>query len=174
MCYNGDMEHESKLMWCAGFFQGEGYVGVRRGDIKALDVAITQYGDRTPLDRFAEYVGCGRVGGPYKTASGSESFQFRKTGRGAEAIIESILPLLTGKKLIQAESALREMAEYREKMGGFNKKNRKKNTKEFCPQGHPYELFGRPNSTGHTVCKKCIANSRRAYNARKKRERERS
>jgi hypothetical protein len=152
---------DAKLMWCAGFFQGEGYVGVRRSKVKALDIGITQYYDRTPLDRFAEYVGTGSVNGPHKNKYTEEAYQYRKTGIEAEKIIELLIPYLTGKKLIQAQKALEEMEEYRLSNGGFNKKNRKKGTKSHCPAGHDYSTHGKINKDGYKICKTCHAEQKR-------------
>lgn len=122
ICYNISMDNESKIMWCAGFFQGEGYVGTRKSQNMALDIAITQYYDRTPLDKFKEYIGGGNVNGPYKNSLTDECFQYRKTGIGAEEILKKIMPYLSGKKLKQAEKALQEIELYRKQRGGFNKK----------------------------------------------------
>ena len=165
MWYNIFMD--AKLMWCAGFFQGEGYVGVRRSKSKALDIGITQYYDRTSLDRFAEYVGTGSVGGPYKNKYTDECFQYRKTGIEAEKVLEKLLPYLTGKKLLQAKNALDEMKEYREQRGGFNKKNRAKATKTHCPSGHDYALYGKLNKSGYKICKTCHAEQKRKLRNKK-------
>jgi hypothetical protein len=148
---------DAKLMWCAGFFQGEGYVGVRRSKVKALDIGITQYYDRTPLDRFAEYVGTGTVNGPHTNKYTDQAFQYRKTGIEAERVIKDLLPYLTGKKLLQAEKALSEMQEYRTQNGGFNKKNRPKGMKTHCPSGHDYSVSGKITSKGYKICKTCHA-----------------
>ena len=155
-------------MWCAGFFQGEGYVGIRnKNGIKALDIGITQYYDRTPLDRFAEFLETGSVNGPYSNSKTNECYQYRKTGIDAEAALEKILPYLSGKKLEQAQNALNEMKEYRESRGGFNKKNRKKNTKTHCPSGHDYSKFGKINPYGYTICKTCHAEQKRKLRKKK-------
>jgi len=152
---------DATLMWCAGFFQGEGYVGVRRSKVKALDIGITQYYDRTPLDRFAEYIGTGKVNGPHKNKYTDQAYQYRKTGIEAENIIKILLPYLTGKKLLQAQNALLEMEEYRNQNGGFNKKHRTKGTKTHCPSGHDYAVSGKLNSSGYKICKTCHAEQKR-------------
>lgn len=154
-------------MWCAGFFQGEGYVGVRKRGNAALDIAITQYYDRTPLDRFAEYVDGGSVGGPYTNKNTTECYQYRKTGKEAERIIKLIIPYLTGKKLEQAEKALKEIEEYRIARGGFNKKPRLKGTKTHCPSGHEYSVTGKLNPYGYTICKTCHAEQKRKLRKKK-------
>lgn len=55
---------ELELAWAAGFFDGEGYVGVvrdkRPGRTLKLNLYLEQV-DRRPLDRFVAAVGCGRV-----------------------------------------------------------------------------------------------------------------
>jgi hypothetical protein len=55
------MGYETALAWAAGFFDGEGYVGVRRdkrpGRNLTLQIGIEQV-DPRPLMRFREAVGC--------------------------------------------------------------------------------------------------------------------
>ena len=169
MWYYCSMDDISKAMWCAGFFQGEGWVGVS-APTHSLAIKITQYRDRTPLDRFASYMGTGSVLGPYlNNRSGEyEVYQYAKMGIDAEVVTEKMLPFLTGKKLTQAEMALSKAQQAREARGGFNKKNRPRGIKEFCKNGHDLRIRGRKDSNGYIVCKDCHAASKRKYNAKKK------
>lgn|SRR5574341_1294372 len=60
---------QDKLAWCAGIFDGEGYVGLKYGNKnsgkKYLIVAIGQK-DRRILDKFKNYVKMGNITGPQK------------------------------------------------------------------------------------------------------------
>jgi hypothetical protein len=65
-----------KLAWAAGFFDGEGYVGLRhnkRDDSGWLSAIVTQK-DRRLLERFQQYVGFGRIGKPSKTGVSNIAF----------------------------------------------------------------------------------------------------
>lgn len=54
--------NREELAWSAGFFDGEGWVGIS-GRGKQLCLRVVQV-DRMVLDRFAAAVGIGRVTGP--------------------------------------------------------------------------------------------------------------
>ena len=56
-----------ELAWAAGFFDGEGYIGVtlaKRAITPRIVISIAQV-DRSVLDKFQSAVGVGKVYGPY-------------------------------------------------------------------------------------------------------------
>jgi hypothetical protein len=56
-----------ELAWAAGFFDGEGHIGVRRNGpsfpSRRIGLHVGQ-ADRRPLDRFLRAVGVGQIRGP--------------------------------------------------------------------------------------------------------------
>lgn len=86
--------------WAAGFFDGEGYVGiaVASNGTHRLDVIVTQV-DRRPLDALAE-----RWGGTVRMrrstrARQRDSFVWQRHGSHAVAFLRDVRPLL----LVKAE-----------------------------------------------------------------------
>jgi hypothetical protein len=70
----------AELEWAAGFFDGEGYIGITTHGLhrvdKQLRVMVSQSYDPVTLYRFQKAVGCGIVNGPYLNR-GSPMWQFR-------------------------------------------------------------------------------------------------
>ena len=64
------MLDDVKMAWAAGFFDGEGYVGLPKAsrEFRQLRASVAQV-DRRPLDAFVEATGIGKVRGPYKRKS---------------------------------------------------------------------------------------------------------
>jgi hypothetical protein len=89
-------------MWAAGFFDGEGCIGIQkqqRGRYWYLNVQITQK-DRRPLDRFLSAVdGLGTIGGPYERDG--MKHRYRVSGVAAEQVLEWLRPWLSEPKLEQ-------------------------------------------------------------------------
>jgi hypothetical protein len=159
----------NNLNWCSGFFQGEGYCGIAKSKRKYLDdykyfvIKITQYYDKTPLEKFINTFGTGSVQGPYSKSRGDTGvYQYVVSGEDAENIAKNMLPYLTGKKKKQVEDTLYEIKEYRK-----NPREPNKPKKKSCPSGHNYLEFGKINSQGYYICKPCHAESKRKLRAKK-------
>jgi hypothetical protein len=104
-----------ELVWAAGFFDGEGYVGVQRkrpgprGGRWSLVLAmeITQVDER-PLQRFAAAVGCGSITlrtsrlGPRQRPQ----FRWRAAHGAAERALCALWPYLSEPKREQALCAV--------------------------------------------------------------------
>jgi hypothetical protein len=159
-----------KVAWAAGFFQGEGYIGVStsKTGVKSVQIRISQHYDPTPLQKFVDYFGQGNVLGPYLRDGELKYYQYHKGGIVAEEIAITMLPYLSGRKEKQVREALDIMTKYRESRGGFNKKTRSKNTKTHCPSGHEYAVYGKLNPYGYTICKSCHAESKRKLRKKKR------
>lgn len=158
-----DKINKSDLYWAAGFFQGEGYAGVIKtkrkikDDYKYVSLKITQYYDKTPLDKFCSIFNVGSVLGPYSKKRGDDGvYQYVVSGSDAENILNKIIPILTGKKYDQVLSIINEMKEYRS-----IDRPMPKNKKKYCPQGHDYSSVGYINPYGYMVCKTCHAYQKR-------------
>lgn len=158
-----DKINKSDLHWAAGFFQGEGYIGISstkrklKKDYRYISLKITQYYDRTPLDKFFNIFKVGSVIGPHTKKRGDkEVYQYVASNSDAENIIKKIIPILSGKKLIQSSDALKSIEEYRSE-----KRPMPRNTKKTCPSGHSYAKVGYINPYGYTVCKTCHAEQKR-------------
>jgi hypothetical protein len=112
------------LAWAAGFFDGEGYVGVRTTGVpykrkdgslgkqyKALRMCVTQTGDYAigMLQRFQDSVcGLGKIRGPIKVrANWSPRYEWNCDGKEKCMIVLGLLqPWLSRRKLEQAWNAL--------------------------------------------------------------------
>lgn len=97
---------DNELAWAAGFFDGEGSIGVIRRD-GTLHVQIGQ-NDPRPLDRFARAVGTGQVRGPYGPYLPGRKPQWKFTAYGVEAaaVMDRLMPYLSGPKQEQYRRAL--------------------------------------------------------------------
>lgn len=123
------MNHE-ELAWAAGFFDGEGSIGVYHFELygryrgtghmgRALRLSIQQ-ADRYVLDRFVQAVGIGRVMGPYRSG-GKDGYTRRPRWKydvgsfeTVQAVVAMIWRWLSPVKRVQAGDALRE---YRVRVG---------------------------------------------------------
>ena len=88
----------ARIAWAAGLFDGEGAVSLQDGWLH-LQLKMC---DRAAVERFADTVAAGRVGGPYKNRSGEidgyprRDFYVWYTRRGeAIRVLRSLWPYLT-------------------------------------------------------------------------------
>lgn len=107
------MVNREELAWAAGFFDGEGTIGVCTPPSKParhLQVRASQ-ANRIPLDRLRRAVlDCGKVYGPYSNGplSTQPIFQYQAASfEHAQATIAMLWPFLCEPKRAQAEKALR-------------------------------------------------------------------
>ena len=107
--------HREELAWAAGLWDGEGscgYYGQRSDGRKRsasqwnLRVTVNQNHDPEVLHRFCAAVGIGKVYGPYSHPTGGERFSFQVGGAKAAAVLDAIMPWISGPKRRQAEAAL--------------------------------------------------------------------
>ena len=98
------MHRDEKVIWAAGFIDGEGYIGLSRGTSKKTGrpfhqalVDVSQI-RRETLDVLIELFG-GNI------RHGKRAFYWRVGGNHARAVLWTILPYLVGKKR-QAELTL--------------------------------------------------------------------
>lgn len=112
------MQREFELAWAAGFFDGEGYIGITldRRWLK-LSLSINQV-DREVLDRFNSATGdLGKIYGPntYRTSSGSRLKPQYKLQvirhKNIQIVFDLLLPYLSGVKRRQGMEAIRRFNE---------------------------------------------------------------
>lgn len=103
-----------ELAWAAGFFDGEGYVGLAHEHsvdrLPRLQMSVAQV-DRRPLDRFAKAVGYGKVRGPYTQKNPNSNpyyhWQIQSTTR-SEATFALLEPFMAAPKVEDFYRALEE------------------------------------------------------------------
>mgnify|MGYP001597965492 CR=1 FL=1 len=99
------MTREEEIAWAAGFFDGEGSVGVQRdrcGCARYLSLQIGQR-DPRPLQRFQALFG-GNLCGPYTNRSRSGfagDYRLAYSGSSADRVAEELEPALCQPKLEQ-------------------------------------------------------------------------
>lgn len=112
-----ELNHE-ELAWAAGFFDGEGYIGItntNKGKHKRLNVQLAQIYIE-PLERFQKAVGHGKIYGPYRrnTPNRQEywliSFTYLEE---TQAVIALLWKWLSPPKRAQASKALKDFQDYR-------------------------------------------------------------
>lgn len=101
---------DTELAWAAGFFDGEGWIGVvNSGKNKTvlIQAQINQV-DPQVLQRFAEAVRLGQVKGPKQPRNPNAQLQWRITFSGSDAVlmISRIWDYLSPVKLKQAQRAI--------------------------------------------------------------------
>lgn len=128
-------ETATELAWAAGFFDGEGWVGIKkRKDARRshLGVFIPQV-DREVLDRFAMAVGVGKVYEPTKRPEGWKP-QWRYVLHGEDAIrsvYKLLSPYLGSVKRRQFEEAFSAYENQPPRLVGPRVTH--------CHHGHPYD-----------------------------------
>lgn len=100
-----------ELAWASGLFEGEGCfthngVKTRRGPGSlATSIGST---DRDVLERFAQAVGFGKVGGPYTTAGYKPVYQWTAYGfEKMQAILAMLWPWLCSRRRERAIELLK-------------------------------------------------------------------
>jgi hypothetical protein len=132
------MATSEELAWSAGFFDGEGCVGLRRRPrcVAQLQISISQC-DRRVLDRFAAAVGGGRVYGPHTPAGATPNqnprYQYVATGASlVPSIMDAIYPWLSAVKREQYERTM--AAHARAKMVAVGAPG----SRATCKRGHAF------------------------------------
>lgn len=89
-----------ELAWAAGFFDGEGTVGLwkvgNRPKSRRLSSAVTQK-VRAPLDEFCRIVECGVVRGPYYSKDGFVKFIWNGAVNDTLVLFDKLKPYLKHK-----------------------------------------------------------------------------
>lgn len=92
---------QTDVAWAAGFFDGEGYVGLVKGNgsYRRLQASVAQV-DKRPLDKFLSAVGVGEVRGPYGPYSTTRQpyWQYMVHGSGVRVLYELLAPFLSLKQ----------------------------------------------------------------------------
>lgn len=107
------MTNRDEVIWAAGFFDGEGHIGVNRhrSGRLCLQITIGQAGSPECLERFQKAAGgVGSIYGPYKPGKNSkqEHYQYRVyTDAGVTHIVDLLWDHLSGPKKKQIEGAKR-------------------------------------------------------------------
>lgn len=175
--HSTDFAAQLELAWAAGFFDGEGHSGVKRGcGVKGNKGRCSYFSMKMvqckaePLYRFAAAVGgIGRVKGPYlnRPKNCQPIYSWDAAGETARRVIRQLWPYLCSVKREQAQNAL----DTEENVGNGRVLPRSwdRDTRTACPQGHEYT----PENSGRTprglrYCKECKRVKRRAYTLRKK------
>lgn len=100
--------NREELAWSAGFFDGEGTIGLINASIRKpnLQLSVRQV-RREPLDRFQKAVGVGTIGGPYKNPHGQDYFAYRVNGhRSVQTVVAMLWAFLSEPKREQAHKAM--------------------------------------------------------------------
>ena len=134
------------LLWAAGFFDGEGYVGFvkhsskKQREYMRLVMHIAQC-DRRPLDRFCTVMGVGKVNGPYtpKTKKSRPYWVWSANSQeGVFTVRDLLYPHLCEPKQEQFDKAIACLIEWKReanaRMGAAGVRRRK----THCPAGHEY------------------------------------
>lgn len=109
-----------EIVWSAGFFDGEGHIGIHRGGHsqgpwKRTDLYLTiSQCDRYVLDRFHSAVGVGKVTGPfvrsYRNPNERDVFYYQLTRfEHVQAVVAMLWDFLSPVKRNQAFTVLREI-----------------------------------------------------------------
>jgi hypothetical protein len=146
----------SELDWAAGFFDGEGWIGVKPvGEGKGwyLALSISQMRPE-PLERFSAALGLGaKVRGPY-SSRGAEMWQYALHGDGARKAVRLLRPLVSAPKREQIDEALIAVRRAR------SHANR---NKTHCKRGHAFTLENTYVRTdGGRACRICTRARQRA------------
>lgn len=95
------MDANEKLIWAAGFFDGEGYIRVAKASpgraVGHLKVNITQV-IREPLELFRELFGGGIYTAPRGSASRQHADRWEAVSATAARALEAMLPYLVVKR----------------------------------------------------------------------------
>lgn len=164
-----DLDRTAQVAWAAGFFQGEGYAGlavVKRktiADYLQPEVKITQYYDRTPLDKFQSIFDVGNVLGPYDKARGDTGcYQYFAGGKDAIMVCETIFPHLLGKKTEQVGLVL---ARHRDFL--TTDRTVVRGTGTHCKRGHDYATHARiRRSDNSRICRVCETETKKRWRQR--------
>jgi hypothetical protein len=110
------MSHELDpyMAYCAGLFEGEGYVGTQYSRQKnqvnrqiSIRICMT---DREPLDMFAELTDIGTVKGPYRNGGNSANkpiYEYRVNKlKDVQFLMDEMWPWLSPRRQKQYEDAL--------------------------------------------------------------------
>lgn len=102
-----------EFAWAAGFWDGEGWVGLERHQSHSgyfvIAADVKQAGSQLPevLKRFADAVGAGRIYGPIKRDGHQDAYRWRLGGTDAvERVVRTLWPWLGEVKRDQARRAL--------------------------------------------------------------------
>jgi len=111
------MSNETELAWCAGFFDGEGYIGYHYTTPIYLQLRL-EIGqkDKRVLERFRKAVGRTGVSinGPHKNGR-STRYVLGIHNDNAIKVFNLLKPYLSEVKLEQGKEAIKEYEAYRER-----------------------------------------------------------
>jgi hypothetical protein len=102
---------ETDLAWAAGFFDGEGYIGLKHLVYKRRQTAsifprmILTNGFLPALEKFQDIVGSGRIHSKHTVGRRRPCWTWEASCRQAESVLLMLMPYLTIKKR-QAEIAI--------------------------------------------------------------------
>lgn len=165
-----------ELAWAAGFFDGEGWAGVRRSTtwskilqeerisgVPGLRIVQT---DPYVLRRFQWAIGgMGTIAGPKKLANPNHSDRWEWQSNSwteAQAITCLLWPWLSPVKRDQCHAALAECKVYRQRPRLYQRPG------THCRRGHEFTPENTYWSGDHRYCRICVNRNGRAYRARKK------
>lgn len=114
--HNVLVSKQNLIAWAAGFFDGEGYVGIKQNDAthKYMDACIAQK-DRRLLERFQTIIGRGTIGKPSKI-SGVSYLRF-SNAQDVLMLFEFLAPFLGPQKYEQFEHAFAAWFAHKKEVG---------------------------------------------------------
>lgn len=118
---------QEELAWCAGFFDGEGWIGINSvpsGKYLRMAVAST---NEAMIKRFTAAVNCGRMSGPFndKRPANNPVWYWRASSDEALEVTELLAPWLSEYSIKRIEAA--KAKRYRRNMRPPKKRREMKN-----------------------------------------------
>lgn len=136
------MGTREEIAWAAGFWEGEGSIGLNRGnghDGATCPYLAASQVTREPLDRLARVLG-GRVYGPYHrgkrcNANAQPFYEWRLAGwENVSRSCKAMREWLSARRARQIDAVFAEYNPLRNTGKGGNNR-----LKTHCPEGHPYD-----------------------------------
>ena len=155
--------NREELAWAAGFFDGEGWVGLS-GRGKQLSIRVVQV-DRRVLDRFAAALGLGRVTGP-RTRRNPKWRPMYVYQVGGFPITQAIMAMLwRWMSPVKREQFAKASSTVLPRLGRWHRHQ------TTCSRGHFLSGDNLGRRHGERVCRACMRGHQAAYIRRRSPER---
>jgi hypothetical protein len=108
---------EREVAWAAGFYEGEGYFGVKRNPYGHPNALRFSIGQRTeePILKFLAIAGVGKIRHRHLPDGHGKEIWYYEAGKTANAllVIEALWPWLSERRKLQAQRAIDEFMSVR-------------------------------------------------------------
>lgn len=158
--------NREKLAWCAGFFDGEGNIGLfkRNGFPFSLCLSVSQV-NKEVLIRFKNYIGnLGNLSGPWQPKGKRKEVWCFRTSKfeHVQAIVAFLWNFLGEVKRKQAYETL---VNYNKRV--LVSKGPKNKNLKYCPHGHEFTIENTKIYRGCRHCKTCSKLRKRGLDPKK-------